>query len=120
MARYRECAADSGNGGADTLKLGAMRQIYVAETDEQAQAVAKPAYEDWYRSITQLWHQNNDHAYDDFFRVEILPRGRNHTDRIDRHSPRSNPAPGRGEWNQLFRRFVRMGLIESGGKPEIA
>ena len=67
MARYRECAADSGNGGADTLKLGAMRQIYVAETDEQAQAVAKPAYEDWYRSITQLWHQNNDHAYDDFF-----------------------------------------------------
>jgi alkanesulfonate monooxygenase SsuD/methylene tetrahydromethanopterin reductase-like flavin-dependent oxidoreductase (luciferase family) len=70
MARYRECAADIGNGGTDTLKLGAMRQIYVAETDEQAHAVAKPAYEDWYHSITQLWHQNNDHAYDDFFAWE--------------------------------------------------
>ena len=67
MARYREVAADSGTGGTDTLKLGAMRQIYVAETDAQAFAVAKPAYEDWYNSILQLWHQKNDHAYDNFF-----------------------------------------------------
>ena len=67
MARYRAVAADSGNGGTDTLKLGAMRQIYVAETDEQAFAVAKPAYDDWYHSIMQLWHQHNDHAYDNFF-----------------------------------------------------
>jgi alkanesulfonate monooxygenase SsuD/methylene tetrahydromethanopterin reductase-like flavin-dependent oxidoreductase (luciferase family) len=44
-----------------------MRQIYVAETDEQAFAVAKPAYDDWYHSIMQLWHQHNDHAYDNFF-----------------------------------------------------
>ena len=49
MARYREVAADGGNGDTDTLKLGAMRQIYVAETDEQAFAVAKPAYDDWYK-----------------------------------------------------------------------
>ena len=67
LARYREVAADSGKGGTDRLKLGAMRQIYVAETDEQAFAVAKPAYAAWYHSILQLWHQHNDHAYDNFF-----------------------------------------------------
>ena len=67
MARYRSVAAASGTGDNDALKLGAMRQIYVAETDEQALAVAKPAYEDWYRSIMQLWHQHDDHTYDDLF-----------------------------------------------------
>ncbi len=67
MARYRAVAAASGPGDTDTLKLGAMRQIYVAETDEQAFAVAQPAYEDWYHSILRLWHQHNDHAYDNFF-----------------------------------------------------
>lgn len=67
MARYRAVAAASGPGDTDTLKLGAMRQIYVAETDEQAHAVARPAYEDWYHSILRLWHQHNDHAYDNFF-----------------------------------------------------
>ena len=67
MARYRAVAAASGSDDTDTLKLGAMRQIYVAETDAQAFAVAKPAYEDWYNSILQLWHQKNDHAYDNFF-----------------------------------------------------
>ena len=67
MARYRAVAAASDPGDTDTLKLGAMRQIYVAETDAQAFAVAKPAYEDWYHSILRLWHQHNDHAYDNFF-----------------------------------------------------
>ncbi|MCZ6665071.1 MAG: LLM class flavin-dependent oxidoreductase [Gammaproteobacteria bacterium] len=70
IARYREVAADIGNGGIDKMKLGAMRQIYVAETEEEAFAVAKPAYDDWYRSILELWHQKNDHAYDDFFAWE--------------------------------------------------
>ena len=70
MARYRELASGTGDGVNDTVKLGAMRQIYVAETDEQAFAVAKPAYDDWYRSILQLWHQKNDHAYDNFFAWE--------------------------------------------------
>lgn len=67
VAHYREHVADS---GTDARKLGAMRQIYVADTDEQALAVARSAYEDCYHSITQLWHQNNDHAYDDFFAWE--------------------------------------------------
>ncbi len=70
VARYREVAADIANGGTDKMKLGAMRQIYVAETEEEAFAVAKPAYDDWYRSILELWHQKNDHAYDDFFAWE--------------------------------------------------
>ena len=66
MQHYLAVAAQSGKG---TLKpkLGAMRQIFVGETDAAAMAVAKPAYADWYHSITKLWHQHDDHSYDDFF-----------------------------------------------------
>lgn len=64
MDRYRELASGPGD---NAVKLGAMRQIYVAETEEEAFAIAKPAYDDWYRSILQLWHQRDDHAYDNFF-----------------------------------------------------
>lgn len=76
MARYREVAAAHANditrfnGHVAVPKLGAMRQIYIAESDAAALAVAKPAYADWYQSITQLWHENADHAYDNFFAWE--------------------------------------------------
>ena len=29
--------------------------------------IARPAYETWYQSITELWHRNDDHSYDSFF-----------------------------------------------------
>ena len=73
MAQYRQTwAANTGtpnrlNGHVAAPKLGAMRQIYIAETDAAALAVAKPAYADWYQSVTQLWHRNADTAYDQFF-----------------------------------------------------
>lgn len=73
MAQYRQTwAANAGtpnrlNGHVTAPKLGAMRQIYIDETDAAALAVAKPAYADWYQSITQLWHRNSDTAYDQFF-----------------------------------------------------
>lgn len=74
MGTYRDIhaahskASDRINGHIETPKLGAMRQIFVAETEEEAHKIARPAYEDWYRSITKLWHRNSDNSYDDFFR----------------------------------------------------
>ena len=47
-----------------------MRQIFVAETDEEAIRIAKPAYNNWYRSITELWHKNDDNSFDGFFAWE--------------------------------------------------
>ena len=73
MERYREVAAEH-KGSADRLnghvtepKLGAMRQIFIAESDEAAMTIAKPAYGDWYASITKLWHRRGDSSYDGFF-----------------------------------------------------
>ncbi|MEC9248782.1 MAG: LLM class flavin-dependent oxidoreductase [Pseudomonadota bacterium] len=51
-------------------KVGAMRQIFVAESDQEALKYAEPAYRDWYNSITELWHKNKDSSFDDFFSWE--------------------------------------------------
>jgi alkanesulfonate monooxygenase SsuD/methylene tetrahydromethanopterin reductase-like flavin-dependent oxidoreductase (luciferase family) len=42
----------------------------VAETDDQALAATRPAYADWYRSITKLWHDRDDHSIDGLFAWE--------------------------------------------------
>ena len=47
-----------------------MRQIFIADTDQEAMRIAEPAYNTWYRSITELWHKNNDTSFDDFFSWE--------------------------------------------------
>ena len=81
MGQYRQINAtqtnrvDRLNGHVTAPKLGAMRQIYIAETDEAALAVAKPAYADWYKSITKLWHRNGDSTYDQFFDWEACLAG---------------------------------------------
>lgn len=71
MTLYRETAGQTKTEYDGKLvvspKLGAMRQIFIGETDDAAIDIAKPAYADWYQSITQLWHRRGDHAYDDFF-----------------------------------------------------
>ncbi len=73
MSQYREIAAanrdraERYNGHVAEPRLGAMRQIYIAETDAAAMAVARPAYEHWYASITRLWHRHGDNSYDQFF-----------------------------------------------------
>ena len=51
-------------------KIGTMRQIFIADTDQEAMRIAEPAYNTWYRSITELWHKNNDTSFDDFFSWE--------------------------------------------------
>ena len=44
-----------------------MRQVVVADSDKEALEVARPAYDDWYHSITKLWHTHNDHSVDNLF-----------------------------------------------------
>ncbi|MGH7961494.1 MAG: LLM class flavin-dependent oxidoreductase, partial [Candidatus Binatia bacterium] len=58
------------NGHVAQPKLGALRQVFVADTDEEALAVARSAHKDWYRSITKLWHDHNDHNVDRLFAWE--------------------------------------------------
>ncbi len=47
-----------------------MRQVVVAETDEEALAITRSAHTDWYRSITKLWHDHDDHSVDGLFTWE--------------------------------------------------
>jgi alkanesulfonate monooxygenase SsuD/methylene tetrahydromethanopterin reductase-like flavin-dependent oxidoreductase (luciferase family) len=51
-------------------KVGVMRQVFVADTDTEALAATRAAHADWYRSITKLWHDHNDHSVDGFFAWE--------------------------------------------------
>ena len=55
------------NSHVSEPKIGVMRQVVVAETDEEALATAKEAHSDWYHSITKLWHDHGDHGPDEHF-----------------------------------------------------
>jgi alkanesulfonate monooxygenase SsuD/methylene tetrahydromethanopterin reductase-like flavin-dependent oxidoreductase (luciferase family) len=55
--------------------LGAVRQVLVADTDAQAEALARAAHADWYRSITKLWHDNGDHSVDPLFSWDLGVQG---------------------------------------------
>lgn len=65
-ARHRD---DPGriNGHVTAPKLATLRQIFIADSDGEALRVARPAYQDWYRSITHLWHRHGDHSVDQLF-----------------------------------------------------
>jgi alkanesulfonate monooxygenase SsuD/methylene tetrahydromethanopterin reductase-like flavin-dependent oxidoreductase (luciferase family) len=58
------------NGHVAAPKLGILRQVVVANTDEAARAAASAAHATWNRSITQLWHEHNDHSVDGLFAWE--------------------------------------------------
>jgi alkanesulfonate monooxygenase SsuD/methylene tetrahydromethanopterin reductase-like flavin-dependent oxidoreductase (luciferase family) len=60
------------NGHVAEPKLGAIYKMYVAETEEEALAVARPAQRAHYESLAKLWHD---------FGVE--PTGAGHTPDID-------------------------------------
>lgn len=51
-------------------KVGILRQVFVADTDEEALTAARAAHGDWYHSITKLWHDHNDHSVDGLFAWE--------------------------------------------------
>lgn len=52
---YREEWAAHGGAEADMPLIGVSRHVVVAETDEQALAIARPAYLRWRDSFAQLW-----------------------------------------------------------------
>lgn len=49
-----------------TPTLGASRHIFVADTDAEAERLARPAYEHWYGSLSKLWR---DHGVTGFTQV---------------------------------------------------
>ena len=55
------------NAHVSEPKFGVMRQVVVADTDEEALATARNAHSDWYHSITKLWHVHGDHGPDAHF-----------------------------------------------------
>ena len=58
------------NGHVTAPKVGVMRQVFVADTDEEALAATRSAHADWYHSITKLWHDHDDHTVDGLFAWE--------------------------------------------------
>jgi alkanesulfonate monooxygenase SsuD/methylene tetrahydromethanopterin reductase-like flavin-dependent oxidoreductase (luciferase family) len=56
-------------------KMGIVRLICVADTDDEAWAATHAAHGHWYRSIMKLWHEYDDHTYDEFFAWEPSLRG---------------------------------------------
>lgn len=43
------------NPQIETPKMGAFRHVFVADTDQEAEAIATPAYKDYYANIEKLW-----------------------------------------------------------------
>ena len=58
------------NAHVSEPKVGVMRQVVVADTDEEALTAAQEAHSDWYHSITKLWHAHGDHGPDGHFASE--------------------------------------------------
>jgi alkanesulfonate monooxygenase SsuD/methylene tetrahydromethanopterin reductase-like flavin-dependent oxidoreductase (luciferase family) len=58
------------SGHVAVPKIGILRQIVVAESDNEALEAARTAHKDWYRSITKLWHDHDDHSVDGLFAWE--------------------------------------------------
>jgi alkanesulfonate monooxygenase SsuD/methylene tetrahydromethanopterin reductase-like flavin-dependent oxidoreductase (luciferase family) len=58
------------NGHVAAPKVGMVRHVFVAETDDEADALVPGAYADWYRSIIKLWHDHGDHTRDAAFSWE--------------------------------------------------
>jgi alkanesulfonate monooxygenase SsuD/methylene tetrahydromethanopterin reductase-like flavin-dependent oxidoreductase (luciferase family) len=44
--------------------------VVVAETGDEAFEIARAAHSDFYRSITKLWHDHDDHSVDGLFAWE--------------------------------------------------
>ena len=55
-------------------KVGILCQVFVAETDDEALSIARPAYADFNHSILKLWHDHGDHAVDSLFDWENATR----------------------------------------------
>jgi alkanesulfonate monooxygenase SsuD/methylene tetrahydromethanopterin reductase-like flavin-dependent oxidoreductase (luciferase family) len=63
------------NGHVVAPKVGIGRLVVVADTDAEARAATHAAHEHWYRSITKLWHDHDDHSIDGLFAWEPSLQG---------------------------------------------
>jgi alkanesulfonate monooxygenase SsuD/methylene tetrahydromethanopterin reductase-like flavin-dependent oxidoreductase (luciferase family) len=52
------------NAHVATPKVGINRQVFVADTDEEAHRIARAAHADWFHSFVKLWHDHDDHRHD--------------------------------------------------------
>jgi alkanesulfonate monooxygenase SsuD/methylene tetrahydromethanopterin reductase-like flavin-dependent oxidoreductase (luciferase family) len=73
--RYRQRRAASGAAAGPEPLLGMQRQIVIADTDEEAQRIARRAFRSFHQSFTWLWRRNKDPLADlllpeDFSAVE--------------------------------------------------
>jgi alkanesulfonate monooxygenase SsuD/methylene tetrahydromethanopterin reductase-like flavin-dependent oxidoreductase (luciferase family) len=48
-------------------RVGILCQVVVAETDDEALSIARPAFADFNHSILKLWHDHGDHGVDALF-----------------------------------------------------
>ena len=55
---HAERMSDGLNSHVAVPKLGLVRHMYVAPTDEQALEEARPAYATWFHNINYLWEKN--------------------------------------------------------------
>jgi len=55
------------SGHVAAPKVGILRQVVVAETDDEALKATRAAHKDWYRSIMKLFHDHDDHSVDGLF-----------------------------------------------------
>src|SRR6201997_3115879 len=58
------------NGHVATPKIGILRLVVVADRDTDTEAAAHSAHQVWFRSISQLWHEHDDHSIDGLFSWE--------------------------------------------------
>lgn len=58
------------NAHVATPRAGIVRHVFVADTDEAADAVVPGVYAHWYDSIIKLWHDHGDHTRDAAFSWE--------------------------------------------------
>jgi alkanesulfonate monooxygenase SsuD/methylene tetrahydromethanopterin reductase-like flavin-dependent oxidoreductase (luciferase family) len=58
------------NGHVAAPKVGILRLVVVADSDQEAATAARAAHGVWFRSITQLWHEHGDHSVDGLFTWE--------------------------------------------------
>jgi len=59
------------NGHVTAPRVGILRQVVVARTDDEVLAATRAAHANWYRSITKLWHDHDDHTPDGLFNWEV-------------------------------------------------
>jgi len=62
------------NGHVAAPRLGIFRQVLIADTDAEAAALTREAYEVFFRSITKLWHAHGDHQPDALYTWDAAMR----------------------------------------------